>query len=51
MGDVCLDFRKAFDVISHSILASKSGPGSLGGWPPRAVQAGWWGFEGSDKGS
>lgn len=37
MVDVCLDFRKAFDVISQSTLASKLGHGSLDGWPPREV--------------
>lgn len=29
MGDICLDFRKAFDVISRSILASKLGHSGL----------------------
>lgn len=49
MGNACLNFRKGFDMVSCGILASKLGHGSLDGWPPRAVQAGWWGSEGRDK--
>lgn len=36
-------------LLTWSPAASKLGHGSLNGWPPRAVQAGWWGSEGSDK--
>lgn len=36
-------------LLTWSPAASKLGHGSLDGWPLRAVQAGCWGSEGSDK--